>query len=174
MNEKEDLIKFVEELREWLYSIVHAPANHLVADPKLDAYRAAWREVEARFDELLAKLRALTDQELTYMGLGGEQARLKLDAHDKAKRKYSFWPTLRGFKKVLRWSGLIIGSAIDASPAGEAIKELIEALQAGAEEEQEARDDKVKAFGWHQRALHPLVTGPELVKAERRWHALLD
>jgi hypothetical protein len=166
----DELIAFIEELRVWLQSIVHAPACFLAADPRLDEYREAWEEVEERFEELVARLRSMPEKERSFFGLGGKQLWLKLTGHAAAKRPYDRWPTLKGFKKVLRWAGVIIGSVSKAFPAAaEAIKELIETLQATTEEIEEYRDEEKATFRKRWRGLRWSVDPAVLMRAERQW-----
>jgi len=121
-----------------------------------DYVSKAWPEVKGHFDIVekeLLKPDPQISKKLSLAGLDGAQLDLKLKGFNasyenlKLSKLLGFFDAtkkktlLKLLLKILKWINILLGSISSVIPAGEAIKEYKEAIEAGLEEEDDEDDN---------------------------------
>ena len=105
----------------------------------LDSLRTAWPDIERRIDKIRPILRELTAESIDRHGLSGPELNLKLDALEWASRELSAATRITSrpigprkskrivqiMKKNFELGEIVIGSILEATKAGTALKEIL-------------------------------------------------
>jgi hypothetical protein len=70
-------------------------------------------------------------------GLLSPDLDLKLAGYSRAESRFRVSPAKRLLKSALRWANVLLGSIVVVVGAGEALKELKEAIEAGVEDQED-------------------------------------
>lgn len=135
------LYYFVKDVEELLDQVT-AARHVLLAKPLRESVHKAWQEYRATsLPELLTGLEAWTtstsgseDRSLRTAGLQGSQLDAKLAGYVEARRHLVAAGGRLALKRTLRWVNTILGSLATVVPVAEALKELKECYENGAQD----------------------------------------
>ena len=155
MNDVSRLIDALRSSREVMSLIVEHHSALFKKD--IGAYVSkAWPEVKGHFDIVekeLLKPDPHISKRLSFAGLDGVQLDLKLKGFNASYENLKLFKLLGFFDstkkkalrklllKILKWINILLGSISSLIPAGEAIKEYKEAIEAGLEEGDDEDDN---------------------------------
>jgi hypothetical protein len=145
--ERERLSEFTFSIYEFLGAVI-ASSQWVPEELQEDYRRSLTSGAERGLGDLRLRLLAedaddereaiaALDQRLDSAGLSGADLELKLHGYDRAHAIFVQSPSRRLLKSVLRWANVLLGSLVSALGAGEALKELKEAVEAGVEDRED-------------------------------------
>jgi hypothetical protein len=149
-EDRERLADFADSAYRVLATVVHEHEGWLPLD-LIAHYRTGLNGAEVSLGQVQSALLPETwvdapnegaveslETRLGAAGLLSPHLDLKLAGYSRAERRFRASPAKRLLKSVLRWANVLLGSIVVAVGAGEALKELKEAIEAGVEDQEDA------------------------------------
>ena len=136
--DKQDLLWVLNEVRQLLARTVELLGTDYLPADLIDQYRAAWRDVDSLFEDVLDDVRGDTyDDDLRKHGLIGPNMELKRKGFAGAVRRFFVRPSRWALRRAFGWADVVLESLAAAIPPAALITEFKGAVEQGLADAEE-------------------------------------